>query len=96
MKVEWTHPALADLIEAQIYIAQENPQAAEKIAQRVWEASHHLVDNPEIGRSGHVDGTRELVVGQTPYLIVYRVRNNQVEILRVWHARQNWQGQDED
>ena len=92
MKVEWTHPALADLIEAQSYIAQENPIAAEKVAQRILEANEQLSDNPEIGRPGHVEGTREWVISQTPYLVVYRIRNDQVEILRVWHARQNWQG----
>ena len=95
MKAKWTHPALADLIEAQSYIARENPQAAEKIAQRIWETSLNLEYNPEIGRPGHIEGTREWVVGQTPYLVVYRIRDNQVEILRVWHARQNWQGDDQ-
>ncbi len=90
LKVEWTHPALADLIEAQTYISQENPQAAKNVAQKVWEASQKLTENPEIGRAGHVDGTREWVVQQTPYLIVYRVKDERIEILRVWHSKQNW------
>ena len=96
LKVEWTHPALADLIEAQIYISQENPQAAQSVAQKVWDASQKLADNPEIGRSGHIDGTREWVIPQTPYLIVYRIKDNRIEILRVWHARRNWQEDDKD
>ena len=50
LQVKWTRPALADLIEAQAYIAQENPQAAEVIAQRIWDASQALSDNPHIGR----------------------------------------------
>jgi toxin ParE1/3/4 len=45
-----------------------------------------------MGRVGHVEGTREWVVSDTPYLIVYRVKNEAVEILRVWHGRRNWQG----
>lgn len=94
MKVEWTRPALSDLIEAQAYIAQENFSAAKSIAQKIWDASKQLVKNPEIGRTGHVDGTREWVVGQTPYLIVYRIKEDQIEILRVWHSRQNWQSKD--
>ncbi len=89
MKVEWTHPALADLIEAQIYISQQNPQAAQEVAQKVWDASQQLVNNPEIGRKGNIEGTREWVVGQTPYLIVYRIKGEQLQILRVWHGRQN-------
>jgi len=91
LKVEWTHPALADLIEAQNFIAREKSEAANDIARKVWKASKELGENPEIGRSGHINGTREWVVGQTPYLIVYRIKNNRLEILRVWHGKQNWQ-----
>ncbi len=73
LKLRWAHPALTDLIEAQYYIAQQNLSAAQAVAQRVWEASKTLTDNPHVGRVGHVRGTREWVVTGTPYLIVYRV-----------------------
>ncbi len=62
--------------------------------KKVWDASQKLADNPEIGRESHVEGTREWVVGQTPYLIVYRVKDKKIEILRVWHAKRNWQEED--
>jgi toxin ParE1/3/4 len=91
LKVEWTQPAFADLVEAQTYISEENPIAAKKVAQKIWDASQKLAHNPEIGRIGHVDETREWVVDQTPYLIVYRIKNEKIEILRVWHSRRNWQ-----
>ena len=91
LKLRWTRPALADLIEAQNYIARDNPAAAQAVAQRVWDASKNLCDQPGMGRPGHVQGTREWPVSQTPYLIVYRVKNDAVEILRVWHGRRNWQ-----
>jgi toxin ParE1/3/4 len=91
LKLRWTRPALADLVEAQNYIARDNPAAAEAVAQRVWDAAKRLCDNPESGRQGHVQGTREWPVSQAPYLIVYRVKNDAVEILRVWHGRRNWQ-----
>lgn len=95
MRVEWTRPALADLIEAQTYIARDNPRVAEAVARRVWEAAESLADNPGIGRPGHVSGTRERVVARTPYLIVYRERGGHIEIVRLWHGRQNWQVQPE-
>ena len=93
MIVEWTHPALSDLIEAQAYITRENPKAATEVAQRIWNASQHLADNPEIGRPGLIERTREWTVGNTPYLIVYRIQNDKLEILRVWHTRRNWRQQ---
>jgi toxin ParE1/3/4 len=91
LKLRWTRPALADLIEAQNYIARENPVAAQALAQRVWDAAQNLCEHPRMGRPGHVDGTREWIVKDSPYLIVYRVRDEDVEILRMWHGRQNWQ-----
>ena len=91
LKLRWTRPALADLVEAQNYIAKDNPSAAEAAAKRVWDAANSLCNHPEIGRQGHVQGTREWPVGQTPYLIVYRIKDETVEILRVWHGRRNWQ-----
>jgi toxin ParE1/3/4 len=91
LRVRWTRPALTDLIEAQAYIARENPAAAQTVALRVWDAARQLGEHPELGRAGHVPQTREWVVSQTPYLLVYRVKDKALDILRVWHGRQNWQ-----
>ena len=93
MKVKWTRPALTDFIEAQAYIAKDNPQAAQTVAQRLWDAAQQLADHPQIGRAGHAPGTREWVVAQTPYLVVYRLRNGAIEILRLWHTRRDWQSE---
>ena len=43
-----------------------------------------------LGRPGRVEGTRELVVAGTPYVIPYGVRENRVEVLRVFHAARKW------
>lgn len=45
-----------------------------------------LVSHPEIGRPGRSDGTRELVLTGTPYILPYRVRDGRVEILAVFHT----------
>lgn len=85
--------ALQDFEEAQDYIAQDNPLAAQAVAQRIADASRQLIDHPEIGRPGHVPGTRESVVSRTPYLLVYRINlaRQALEILRVWHSSRDWQ-----
>jgi addiction module RelE/StbE family toxin len=93
LKVRWTRPALNDLLEAQTYIAQHHPQAAQAVAQRLWDAARGLVDHPQIGRPGHAAGTREWAVPNTPYLIVYRLRHDTIEILRLWHGRRDWQSE---
>ena len=84
---------MADLIEAQGFIALDNPQIAQEVAQRVWDAASCLCDNPNIGRLGHISGTHEWVVTRTPYLVVYRIKDDAVEILRVWHTKRNWRNE---
>ena len=73
MKLHWTRPALSDFIEAQHYIARENPAAAQEVAQRVWDAASQLPTHSELGRPGNVGGTREWVVTKSPYPLPYRL-----------------------
>jgi addiction module RelE/StbE family toxin len=90
MQVKWLRLALADLEKAVAYIAQSNPDAAEKTAARIWEATQMLAHHPEIGRPGRVPNTRELFVPGTSYIVPYRVVGNAVQILRVLHTSRKW------
>ena len=90
MRVRWLRVALANLEEETDYIAEDNPAAADRLVQRIMRAVNLLAKNPAMGRPGRVSGTRELVVGDTPYIVPYRVRANAVEVLRVFHAARKW------
>lgn len=90
MRVRWLRIALANLEAEADYIAEDNPAAADRVVQRIFRAVALSRKNPAIGRPGRVPGTRELVVGDTPYIIPYRVRADAVEILRVFHAARKW------
>jgi toxin ParE1/3/4 len=70
------------------YIANDDPAAAQMVVQRVHHAVSLLSENPALGHPGRIDGTRELVVPDTRYIVPYRVmpRLNRVEILRVFHT----------
>jgi toxin ParE1/3/4 len=37
-----------------------------------------------------VEGTRELVVSGTPYIVVYRVMGKVITVLRVLHGARQW------
>ncbi len=69
---------------------RQTQSTSSQIAERVRAAAHWLQQNAEAGRQGNALGTREWVVTNTPYLIVYRLHDDTVEILRVWHTKQNW------
>jgi addiction module RelE/StbE family toxin len=90
MKAVWARAAIRDLTRAHEFIARENPEAAREIALRIVDTSERAIKFPEIGRTGRVKGTRELVVADTQYLIVYRVKKNRIHFLRVLHGRQKW------
>jgi toxin ParE1/3/4 len=45
---------------------------------------------PNRGRNGRIGGTRELVLAPLPYIVVYRVTTDSVEIIRIYHSAQNW------
>ena len=86
MRVRWLRTALRNLDEEATFIAADDATAARLVVERVLNAVAQLATQPDLGRPGRVPGTRELVVLNTRYLIPYRVRGTEVQILRVFHT----------
>lgn len=91
MQVIFTAPALDDLAAIHEYIGRENPDAASRIAVQIMAACDRLEYLPERGRPGLNQGTRELTI-LWPYVIVYGISGDTVEILRIWHGRRHRSG----
>ncbi len=87
MQVKWLRVALKNLDDEAGYIAQESPQAAAEMFVYVRTKVESLGEFPAMGRPGRVPGTRELVLDRYPLLVPYRVHNDEVHILRVFHTR---------
>ena len=90
MRIRWQDDAINDLIQIRRFIAMDNPSAAVRVADRIRSAVPELVDQPGMGRPGRVPGTREKVLVDIPYIIVYRVEENSLVILRVLHTSRKW------
>ena len=90
MRTVWTRAAIRDLTHMRKYIARENPEAARDTALKIVDATDRNNQFPEVGRIGRVNGTRELVVPGTQYLIVYRMKKKAIHLVRVLHGRQVW------
>ena len=58
------------------------------MAKTLHDGAMSLEAMPHRGRGGRIAGTRELVFA--PYVIVYRVEAEIVEILRIYHNAQDW------
>jgi toxin ParE1/3/4 len=86
MRVRWLRKALRNLDEEAATIAAGDPAAARLVVDRVLRAVAMLQNQPGIGHPGRVPGTRELVVPNTRYIVPYRVRGEEVQILRVFHT----------
>jgi toxin ParE1/3/4 len=85
MEIIWRPSAVEDIELARRYIAEFNPKAAARVFVAIRASVRTLADFPQRGRLGRVEGTRELVVPHTPYLIAYTVIGQQLVILAVLH-----------
>jgi addiction module RelE/StbE family toxin len=86
MRVVFLSLAVKDLASIRSYIAADNPEAARKVATRLKKIIQGLASMPNMGKAGRVFGTRELItpkIGKTRYVVVYRVRETRLEILRI-------------
>jgi addiction module RelE/StbE family toxin len=89
MRLRWT-PAAADDLEAiGDYLARHLPTFAQSTILEIYQAILTLRSTPYRGRAGREEGTRELVLPRLPYIVVYRVRENDVEILHIYHGAQH-------
>jgi toxin ParE1/3/4 len=90
MQIDWLESAFVDLHRIREYIRQFNPVAAQKTVAVIEAAAKNLPRFPEMGHPGEVRGTRELVIPRLPYFLVYRLKGDSVQILRVMHEKQKW------
>lgn len=90
MRILWTTGASQNLNHVEDYIAQSNPGAAIDIVLKIIKSVELLTDNPVMGRVGRLFDTRELIVGSTPFIVPYRVKEGDIVILRVLHSSMQW------
>lgn len=91
MKIIWAESARQDLRTIEAYILEDNPIAAyDTIINIINKVETLLSANPAIGRAGRVMGTRELVINRTPYIVLYGVSDNNINVLRVIHEARKW------
>ncbi len=90
MKLRWTRLALQDLRHLHEYIAEDNPSAANRMVTRIQDATQRLKIHPQMGRPGRVQGTRELVIAGSPYIVVYILGDSEIQIVAVIHSAMRW------
>jgi toxin ParE1/3/4 len=84
-----TQEAEQDLVQIEDYIGKDNPSAAVRFVQRLTDRFAQLAEFPGIGRERveYARGLRSVTEGD--YVIFYRLKESNLEILRVLHGRRD-------
>ena len=88
VEIVWSALARARLRDIRAYVALDKPAAAERLAIRIVAVVETLRNHPHLGRVGAEPGIRELVIGGSPYIVLYRVQGQRVVISTIWHGAQ--------
>lgn len=89
MRLRWTPAAAEDLEHIKDYLSEHHPQFAQSTIVELYESIRALKTSPRLGRVGREEGTRELVLTRLPYIVAYRIREQAVEVLHIFHGAQN-------
>ena len=89
--IEWAISAQNDLLEILAYFAvNQDLETGQKIVNRLLTAVRRLESFPLSGKAGRIPETREIVLAELPYVLVYHAGPNQVTILYVVHTARGW------
>jgi toxin ParE1/3/4 len=91
MRIEWSEHAVSDLQAISEYIESDRDLAtANRIARKIYDSVQTLRRLPYRGRNGRLENTRELVVPNLPWTVIYRVSSQSVTVLNIVHGAQRW------
>ena len=89
LEIVWSPTARLDFRDLTLFIAENNPSAANQFRNKILNHIKQLKKFPTSGRvvpEFQDENIREII--QSPYRIVYRIKkdNNVIQIVRIWHA----------
>lgn len=92
MKLYYTPESIGDLARLREFIANKNPEAAQRIGTELATGISKLKELPYLGRkvskAPNPEAVRDLAVSL--YIVRYLVLENEIHVLRIWHKREDW------
>jgi toxin ParE1/3/4 len=90
MKLRFTFEALSHIDAIHFYIEPKSRPAAAHILNRIFADCDRLAEFPQLGHTGVVPGTHEWTVSALPYIVVYEINENTLEliVLGIFHGAQ--------
>jgi len=91
MKISYTPESIDDLKKLRKFIETKNPSAAQRIATSLLKGISQLKTFPYLGvevqQAPNPEMVRDLIIGN--YIARYLIRSNKIDILRIWHHKEN-------
>ena len=87
MRVQWTENAVGHLCSIYEYIATNSTTYGKRMVDRITRRSEQIAEQPFSRRKVpeyDADDIRELI--ENPYRIIYRIKQNQIDIIAVIHG----------
>lgn len=94
MRLLWSPEAVDDRAGIFDWFLTENPTSALSTDTAIARHTRRLRRFPHLGRQGRVEGTRELPLPRTPFIVVYRVQEEDIIVLRILHGARRWPQSD--
>ncbi len=90
-RVVWADAAQDDYLNILRYIAEDDPDAAERVVRAIEKTGNGLADYAT-GRPGRVSGTYEKSIARLPYILAYALSEDDtaLTIVRVIHTSRDW------
>ena len=89
MKIVYLASAVRDISWFRYYYQSVFPEGSKAARERIQVIEQHLAANPYLGHTSPLHSqVRELHISRTPFSLIYRVTDTQIEILRLWDERQ--------
>lgn len=93
--IEYSKESKEDLIEIKQYIKYnlQEPEIAQKLISKIRKEINALKNNPEAYSIIDEDMIKRLEIRKLivdNYIVFYRIRNNNIQIVRIMYGRRNW------
>lgn len=89
--ISWSDEAIADLEAIDDHWASHSEARAEQVIERTERAAAFLATMPHAGTALDRSVARKWRVMQTMYILIYRIIDDRIDVLRVHHGREVWQ-----
>lgn len=90
MEIRWASRAQIDYRQIHRRALDEDARYALNLVAALDSAMRRLLEFPQMGTPVVAKGQRKWRLGKTPYILIYQADAHHLNILRVYHERQDW------